>query len=368
MSYGDKMNINKLSFADKFGQMLMLGLDIYDINDEIIKLIEKYKIGGVILYKKNYTSIETMVDVINKLKKINRHNKIPLFIAIDQENGKVNRLPKEIVRIKSPYKQGKTDNIKIINSINEITTYILKSVGVNMNFAPVLDINSDFKNRIIGSRSYGNNKNEVIKYGIPLMKCMQSNGIISVIKHFPGHGATDKDSRFGFARVKDINELNNNDIIPFNEAIKNGCDAIMTGHLRIKGYGLKPVTYNKRIIDDYLIKKYNYNGLIITDDLRMGVMRILNTKKRIIKSVNAGNDIIIVKYKKGDINRLYKDLYKMVNNYEIDIEKINNAYKKIVNIKKKYAINDDKINIKMDIDLINKNIKKINDAIDKELG
>jgi len=362
------MNLNKKTFEEKFGQMLLLGLDVYEINDEIVKLIEKYKIGGVVLYRKNYTSIETMIEVVNKLKKINRGNKLPLFIAVDQENGKVNRFPKDIVRIYSPYKQGKTGNMKIINSVNEITTYLLKSIGINMNFAPVLDINRDNKNKIISSRSYGSNREEIIKYGVPFMKCMQENGIISVVKHFPGHGATDKDSRFGMPWLDSLKDLEKEDMYPFEYAIKNNCDAIMTGHLRIKGYGLKPVTYNKKIIEQCLIEKYAYKGLIVTDDLRMGIMRFFNLKKRIVKSVEAGNDIIMVKYKKGDIERIYKDLYKMVRDYEIDIEKINNAYKKIVSIKKKYNINDNLISANLELELINKRIKKINDAIDKELG
>lgn len=361
------MSINKLSLEDKFGQMLIIGLDVYEINDEIIKLIENYKIGGVILYGKNYTSVETMVNVVNKLKKINRNNKNPLFIGIDQENGKVNRLPKELLRIKSPYKQGMTENINVINSINEITTYVLKSVGINMNFAPVLDINRDYKNKIIGSRSYGKNKDDVIKYGIPFMKCLQNNGIISVIKHFPGHGATDRDSRIGIPRLENIEIIENEDMKPYEIAIKNGCDAIMTAHLRIKGYGLRPVTYNKKIIEDCLLNKYNYNGLIVTDDLRMGLKRFSNIKKRIVKCVESGNNLIVVKYKKGDLLRIYKDLYKMVKNYEVDIEKIDTSYKKIVSMKNKYNINDSEISTKIDVDLINKKIKKINEFIDNEL-
>jgi len=363
------MNFNKMSFEDKFGQMIMLGLDIYEINDEVIKLIEKYKIGGVVLYKKNYTSIETMINVINKLKKINRENKIPLFIAIDQENGRVNRLPKDINRIYSAYKQGKSKNIKLVNSVNELTTYILNSVGINMNFAPVLDITRDEMRKVIGNRSYGKTKEDVIKYGLPFMKCLQENNIVSVVKHFPGHGITNKDRHLSFHKISEIEELEKNDLIPFEYAIKNNADAIMVGHMKIKGYGLMPATLNKKIINEMLINKYSYKGLIVTDDIRMGLFNhIYGIKKSIIKAVCAGNDIIMVKYKRGDILRIYKDLYKMVRNYEIDIERINNSAKKIVNMKKKYKINDSEINCKLEIDLINKRIKKINELIDKEIG
>lgn len=363
------MNFNKMTFEEKFGQMLMLGLDIYEINDEVIKLIEQYKIGGVVLYKKNYTSLETMIDVINKLKKINHGNSIPLFIAIDQENGRVNRFPKDINRIYSAYKQAKSENMKLVNSVNELTSYLLKSVGVNMNFAPVLDITRDHKKKVIGNRSYGKNKEDVIKYGMPFMKCLQENNIISVIKHFPGHGITNKDSHISFHKINDIDELNKNDLIPFEYAIKNNADAIMIGHIKIKGYGLMPATLNKKIINEMLIDKYSYKGLIVTDDIRMGLFNhIYGIKKSVIKAVNSGNDIIMVKYKRGDILRIYKDLYKMVRNYEIDIERINNSAKKIVNMKKKYKINDSEINCKLEIDLINKRIKKINELIDREIG
>jgi len=361
------MNFNKLSLEEKFGQMIMLGLDVYEINDEIIEIIKKYKIGGVVLYKKNYTSLETMIEVINKLKKVNEKNKIPLFIAIEQENGRVNRFPKDITRIYSALKQAKTKNMKIINATNELTTYLLKSVGVNMNFAPVLDIVRNDKNKVLGNRSYGKTKEQVINYAIPFMKKMQENNIISVIKHFPGHGATNRDSHLVIPKIKDVINLEKEDIKVFEEALKNGADSIMIGHLKLKGYGRKPASLNKKIINKLLIEKYKYNGLIITDDLRMNTLKyIYGVKRSIKKSIDAGNNIFMIKYKKGD-KELYKDLIKMVKYIEIDPELINNSAKKIVAMKKKYKISDELIDTKIDINLINNKIKKINNAIDKEL-
>lgn len=363
------MNFNKLTLEEKFGQMIMLGLDTYEINDEIIELIEKYKIGGVVLYRNNYTSIETMIEVINKLKKINEKNKVPLFIGIDQENGRVNRLPKDITRIRSAFKQAKTQNMKIINVCNDITTYVLSSVGINMNFAPVLDINRNIKNRAIGDRSYGNNVEDVTKYALPFMKSMQENNVIPVIKHFPGHGATNKDSHFVIPKINDIEKLEKEDMLVFENAIKNGADAIMIGHLILKGYGFKPASINKKIINKYLIEKYNYKGLIITDDLRMNTLKYIYGLKRSIRSsIDAGCNIMMIKYKKGDIYRIYKDLYKMVRLCEIDPELVNNSAKKIVAMKKKYKVNNAKIDVQLDLKLINDKIAKVNNAIDKQLG
>ncbi len=356
------MNFNKLSLEEKFGQMIMLGLNIYDINEEIIEIIKTYKIGGVVLYKNNYTSIETMMNFINKLKEINKENKIPLFIAIDQENGVVNRIPKDILGMAGAEKQGLLGNEKINNAINELTTYILNAVGVNMNFAPNIDIRNE--NKINQKRSYGN-YGSVLKWGCPFMKTMQKADIISVIKHFPGHGATNKDSHFSIPKIKDIKNLEDNHLPLYQEFINNGADAIMVGHLKLKGFGRYPATMNKKIIDEYLP---NFNGLLITDDLRMNWLKYLyGTKKCIINSINVGHNICMIKYQKGD-QRLLKKLLNMVKYCEIDPELINNSARKIVEFKKKYNINAEIKQDLIDIELINEKIKKINDIINKELG
>lgn len=351
----------KLSLTDKFGQMFLLGLDVYDLNDEIIKIIQEFHIGGVVLYKKNYTSMETMLNFINKLKEINKNN-IPLFIAIDQENGRVNRFPKDVERMYNASKQASSKDMKVINEVNKITTYLLKSVGVNMNFAPVLDICRNGNNKAIGNRSYGSNVKDVLTYSLPFMKEMQKNNIVAVCKHFPGHGATNKDSHFVIPKINDIATLEKEDIKVFNESIKYGADAIMVGHLVLKGYGRKPASINKDIIDKYLNK---FNGLIVTDDIRMSALRLFRSvRKNVKRSIEAGNNLIMIKYQKGDI-KLYRKLFKMVKNYEIDIECINRSINKVLKFKEKYQINNNIISNKLDVNKINDRIKLVNEYIDK---
>ena len=304
-----------------------------------------------------------MIEVVNKLKKANEGNKVPLFIAIDQENGRVNRFPKEINRISSAYKQAKTKNLSVINICNEITSYLLSSLGINMNFAPCLDIVRSDKNKAIGNRSYGNTKEDVIKYGIPFMKCLQKNNIISVIKHFPGHGATNKDSHLLLPKINNVKKLKSEDVKVFESAINEGADAIMISHLLLKGYGVKPASINKKIISELLVNKYNYNGLIVTDDLRMNYLSYLYGLKKMIKySINAGNNLLMVKYHNNDLKE-YKKIMKMIDRLELDIELINKSAKKILAIKEKYNINDNLINPKLNIDLINKKIDVINNKM-----
>lgn len=351
----------KIDLKSKFFQTILLGLDVYDLNDEIIKLIKEYNIGGIVLYKKNYTSLDTMINFINKLKSINQ-NGIPLFIAIDQENGRVNRFPKDVERMYNALKIAEINDMKIADEINKITAYILKNTGVNMNFAPVLDIYRSDKNKVIGNRSYGAKEN-IVKYGFSFMKELQNNNIISVVKHFPGHGLTIKDSHFVLPKIKDVDVLEKEDIKVFYDAIKNGADSIMVGHLLLKGFGHIPASLNKSIISNYLLSK-KFNGLLVTDDLRMNSLRFFNNlRKSVKKSIEAGNNVIMIKYKKGDI-KLYKKLTKMVEKCEIDPECIDNSYKKIIKFKEKYNVNNELIQNKINLEKINKRIKIINEYID----
>ncbi|MBQ9854356.1 MAG: glycoside hydrolase family 3 protein [Bacilli bacterium] len=348
-----------MEVKEKFGQMLMLGLNVYDLNDNIINIIKEYKIGGVVLYKKNYSDIKSMIKFINKLKEINENNH-PLFIAIDQENGRVNRLPSEILRMPSANKLAKSKNIEIVNECNEIMTNILSSVGINMNLAPVLDIIRDNNNKVIGNRSYGDNYKDVVKYGLPLAKTLKEGGIIPVIKHFPGHGITKGDSHIVIPKIKDVEEMEKNDLKVFEEAMQNDIDAIMVGHLRIKGYGLKPATMNKKIIDKYL---YLYDGLIVTDDIKMNIIKYVFGLKRIIKNcIEANMNVIMIKYEKND-EKTFDKIIKMIENNEIDNKLIEKSYEKIINIKNKYKLNNDTITTKLELEKINSRISSINNLV-----
>ena len=352
-----------IGIREKFGQMIMLGLDVNEINDEIIEIIKKYKIGGVILYKSLYTDIDSMSSIINKLKKININN-IPLFIAIDQENGRVNRLPSEMERIYNPLKQVKTKNIKIIDECNKITSKVLSQLGINMNFAPVVDINYFTNSKAIGDRAYGYNKEDVIKYGLPMVKTLNNNNIISVIKHFPGHGLVDKDSHYLIPKIKNVGKMKD-DLVIYEKAIKDGVDGIMVGHLRVKGYENKPASINGKILKELLIDRYNYNGLIITDDLRMNILsKLYGIKNIVTECVKSGVNIMMIKYKNGDMNKLYSELYRMVDNKEIDNELIDKSYNKIIEIKNKYKVTNNIKDNKIDIDNINEQIREVNKKID----
>ena len=364
------MKIEELSIEEKVGQMFMIGLDIPNAIDVVDDLILKYKIGGILLYKKNYKNFEELIKLVNHIKKTNTINKVPIFIAIDQEGGRVNRMPNDIENLPSASSLSnlsENTNTNYVKKSGEITGKMLSNIGINMNFAPVLDIKNFEDKHAIGDRAYCDNIDLVSKYGIDYMNALKNNNVISVIKHFPGHGATSKDSHFTLPMIrKNIKNIEKEDMIPFEKAIKEGADALLVGHLVIKNETNKlPATMSKKFITKYIRKKYHYKGLIITDDMKMkGVKLFYGENRAIKKAFFAGNDIIMIKYGKN-----WKIIEQIINQIKKDKKKerkINRSIKRILKIKEKYSVNDKKIIIKDNfINDINKeiiNIRKNNKA------
>lgn len=355
------MEINELTIEEKIGQMIMIGMDTNYITDRIRNMITKYKIGGVILYRKNFSTYDDMIKLIKDLKELNRKNKIPLFISVDQEGGRVNRMPKEIKNLPSARKTAQYGE-EIVRESAHITGEILKKSGYNLNFSPVLDIEKDSDTKAIGDRSFGENKDIVSKYGILAMKALQEENIISVIKHFPGHGATNQDSHYFLPIInKKIEELENEDMYPFKEAIKQGVEAILVGHLLIPSItGIYPASLSRKFIVKYLRQKNRYKGLIITDDLKMKAIRfIYGADFAVKKAFNAGNDIILFRFKEKEERRVINEIIKAAKKGKIKETRIDRSVRRIMKVKQKYQVSDDEEIKKIDIDEVNKKIEEI---------
>ena len=356
------LKIGNLSLEEKIGQMLIVGIEGDKITERTRKMILKYKIGGVILYRKNFDTYDKMIQLIKDLKELNKQNKVPLFISIDQEGGRVNRMPKEFLNLPAANliatKMGEEGIKKAANIISEI----LSKAGFNMNFAPVLDLKR-FNTKAIGDRCFDLDYKKVSKYGLMQINEYKSNNIIAVAKHFPGHGDTKADSHFMLPKIKlDIKTLENEDMVPFEEAIKNGVDGILVGHLEIRRLAdKKPCSLSRKFITKYLRRKYNYKGLVISDDLKMKAIKYrYGTVNTLAKAFEAGNDISIIRF---DEKREEKAILKVtelarkniLNNY-----RINESVKRILKVKAKYHINDiTDYKIDVNIEKINKEIEKI---------
>ena len=354
--------LKELTLNEKIGQMMMVGMDGNSIDDRIKKLILNYKVGGVILYRKNFKTYNDMLKLIHELKELNSSNKVPLFIAIDQEGGRVNRMPPEIHNIKNAYTLSKTKNANVVREAADITGTMLEESGFNMNFSPVLDILSKRTTEAIGNRCYGDTPEDVSEYGIEVMSQLQKHKVISVIKHFPGQGASKFDSHYILPSIKCIDK---NHIKPFLDAIDRGADAMMIAHMRIKNISrFTPASLSKKVIKEIRLK-YNYKGLIMTDDLKMRAVRYLyGTRRAVKKAFVAGNDMILFRFRRTDEEKCIRYIQRLVRIGKISEQRINQSVIKILDMKEKYEISDKKEIKGCNIDEINSRIDSVNSFVE----
>lgn len=358
-----KEQIAEMSIQEKLGQMVVVGLDGYVIDENTSTLIEKYKVGGFILFKQNVQSPEQLLNLINSLKGANTKNRIPLFVSVDEEGGRVSRMPSELLRLPTNKAIGLKNNEVFSFGIGEVLAKELSSFGFNMNFAPVLDINSNPKNPVIGDRSFGNNPELVSTLGLQTMKGMQAGSVIPVVKHFPGHGDTSVDSHVGLPVVKhDMDSLMSFELIPFKAAINNKADGVMVAHLLMEKIDPEiPASLSPIIITELLREQLGYEGVVITDDMTMGsIMKNYEIGDAAVKSVTAGTDIILVCH--GFENKLavMEAMLQAVENKTITEERLNESVYRILKLKEKYKLQD------MEIPEVN--VDEINSRIDNLLN
>jgi len=359
-----QIKINAMSLDEKIGQLVIVGLDGFTLDNNINNLIKEHKVSGVILFSKNVDNPNQLISLTNSLKTKNSQNKIPLFISVDEEGGRVSRMPTGIKKLPSNETIGKNNDSILSYNIGEIIGEELKTFGFNMDFAPVLDINSNPNNPIIGDRSFGSSPSIVNKLGIKTMEGIMDNNIISVVKHFPGHGDTAVDSHLELPVVKkDLTKLNAFELIPFKEAIKNNADAIMVSHILLNKIDpAYPASMSKTVITDILRGTLNFTGVVITDDMTMAaIIKYIDIGEAAVKSFNAGSDILLVCHEYDNQLKVINSLKTAVKNKVISENRLNESVYRILKLKEKYIINNDtikSININ-DINGINNKIETL---------
>jgi beta-N-acetylhexosaminidase len=335
--------IKKMTLDEKIGQMVLMGFDGYTVNFNTAELIKKYKIGGFIFYASNIRDSKQTSALLNALKTKNKVNKIPLFLSVDEEGGRVSRLPKEILKFPTNKKIGEINNPNFSYSIGTILGKELKAFGFNLDFAPVMDINSNPNNPVIGDRSFGATEPVVSSLGVQTMKGIQSQKVISVIKHFPGHGDTSVDSHLGLPKVnKTLASIKAFELLPFQNAINANADMVMVAHILFPKIDPKyPSSFSKTIISGILRDYLRYSGVVITDDLEMGaIAKNYSIESAAVKSIQAGGDICLVGHTFSVGVNVINALKKAVQNKEITISRIDDSVYRILRLKQKYGLAD----------------------------
>ncbi|MEG0773437.1 beta-N-acetylhexosaminidase [Clostridium sp.] len=353
--------ISKMTLGEKIGQMFVVGVDGYNLNDSTKSLIENYKVGGVILFRNNIQDSNQLLQLLNSVKEANLINKIPLFLSVDEEGGRVSRMPQGLKKIPTNKIIGEIDNKDFSYNIGRTIAGEVRSYGFNMDFAPVLDVNSNPNNPVIGDRAFGANPNIVTRLGIETMKGFQTEEVIPVVKHFPGHGDTSVDSHIGLPTVNnDLKRLESFELIPFEEAIKNKADAIMIAHILLPELDKdNPSSMSKVVITDILRDKLKFHGVVITDDMTMGaIMENYNIGEAAIKSVKAGTDIVLVCHGYDREVEVINTLKEAVAKGDISEERINESVYRILKLKNKYNLKDELLD-SINVDKINNDINEL---------
>jgi len=214
---------------------------------------------------------------------------------------------------------------------------------------------------VIGDRAFGDEPDIVSKLGIQTMKGLQEQNIIPVVKHFPGHGDTSVDSHYGLPVVNnDLERLENFELLPFYEAVKNGADAVMIAHIMLpKIDANSPATFSKTIINDILRNKIGFEGVIITDDMTMGAINDnFDLGKAAVESIKAGSDMILICHDFAREEAVLKALYDAVENKDIPITRIDQSVYRILKLKQKYEVNDRIVN-NVNFKIINSKIQEL---------
>lgn len=362
------------------GQKLMLDLRYYcaevpaegqcrtpmtKLPAELAALIRDYDIGGVILFAENLASPEQIIALNRDLQAAAAGSalKLPLFIGIDQEGGRVARLPRSLatsfsgnMAIGATYAKHGT---AFASKVGEVLADELLPLGINVNFAPTVDVNVNPQNPVINVRSFGEDAQQVAELGGAMTVAMQQRGMIAALKHFPGHGDTEVDSHLGLPRVEhSAEQIRQVDLKPFADIIRQHTPGmIMTAHIQFPALDsstfvskdgeqmIKPATLSRQILHTVLREQLNYDGVIVTDALDMaGIAKFFSQTEAVIQTFAAGADIALMPVKLQHpqqlpaLKQLLDSLAAAVDSGQLSEAELSQSYQRIVALKQAYPL------------------------------
>ena len=324
-----------IDLKTKLYQMFILGTE----GGKYVELLQN-GLGGIIFFTHDIRTVSQFASFVSQIKEI---SSVPPFLSIDQEGGRVERTEninngKKYLSSKFAYEKGMDFSAEQTQNIAND----LKFFGLNMNFAPCIDVNTNPKNPIIGERAFSSNPDDVIKAEKIVSKIYRDNGIIPCVKHFPGHGDASVDSHLGLPEINlTLEEMKKTHIKPFKSAIENGAEMVMVAHLHCKCFDKEtiPTSLSKNAIS-YLRNNLNFRGVIISDDMMMGgVIHFGSFDQNCINGIKAGINMFICRYSDiltvEMIDKIYEEALK-----DADLKsKIENSYELITKLKNKYLLN-----------------------------
>lgn len=337
--------LSKMSTEEKVGQLFMVWAraEFFNVNNPeyraLVERIQRYHVGNFAL------SVPVEGPFLNKsqpyeaamlLNHLQQQSKLPLLIAADFESGLSSRLNGPTV-FPQAMAFGATGKTEYVESFGEITALEARAIGVQWNFFPVADVNSNPANPIINVRSFGENPQQVGEMVAAYIRGARSNGMITTAKHFPGHGDTATDTHLGVAQVGgDRARLDSVELPPFRKAIEAGVDAVMVAHVTVPALESDPnrvAVTSPAIVTNLLKEQLGFHGIVISDALDMGAVTRLyaaNIGREAVDAFKAGNDVLLIP---PDLDAAYHAMLAAIGSGEISVERLDSSVRKILQAK-----------------------------------
>lgn len=321
----------------KIGQLFMVGIRGESLAGEERLYFEEYGFGGFVLFKRNCCAAGQLVSLCRNLWEM--ADELPPFIAIDQEGGRVHRLPLPFTHFPPAALIGETNDSLLAYQTGQAAGIELALAGINLNFAPVLDVNSNPDCPIISDRAFAADPKAVIALSTRWTQGLRDAGIIPCGKHFPGHGATDKDSHFDLPILaKPLELLKTTELPPFADACRQRIEALMTAHVLYPALDAEwPATLSKKIVTDLLRRQFGYGGVIFSDDMEMhAISRRYGVEESACQSMLAGVDALLFCHELPKAITACEFLCAKVAEDTVLRERVNESYARIANLKRRF--------------------------------
>lgn len=326
-------------------QLVMVDFSGAEPTADVEQLIADEGIGGVILFGKNIVSPRQVAQLTNTLQGIAaRASRPPLLISIDQEGGIVARITEPGTVFPSAMAIGATGSVLFAEQAGAITARELRAVGIVVNHAPVLDVNTNPENPIIGIRAFGDDPEEVARLGVAYMQGLQSNGVAATAKHFPGHGDTQQDSHLALPTLAhDWTRLSGIELLPFQAAIGAGCDGIMTAHIAVPAIDPSgvPATLSPLVLEGVLRVRLGFRGVVFTDSMRMlAIARHHSPGYAAFAAVRAGADVVLACGEVDQQREVIGALRRAVERGTMPSQRIEASVGRLTALRRKYGLLD----------------------------
>ena len=365
-----------MTTEQKVSQLLVAGIEGTQLGQDAVQAVQDYQVGGVILFGRNVESAGQLAELTNGLKDLNG-DYTPLFLCVDQEGGRVDRMPPEVERTPSAWSVGQTlDTEGVGAAYGALLAEECAAFGFNMDFAPSLDIWSNPDNTVIGDRAFGNDWEWTAFFGMSAVESMEEQGgVIPVVKHFPGHGDTSVDSHVALPVVdKSLEELWQSELVPFNMTLNQedyfgaqagpSAPAVMVAHILLSQVDPDyPASLSHRVVTGLLREEMGFDGVVCTDDLTMGaVSNTYGMGEAAVLAVEAGCDLLLVCHGADNLTAARDALLEAVDSGRISPERLDESVKRILSLKAEYGLTNDPVDTP-DVDALNARIGALTEQI-----